>query len=428
MKSRHFFFVMLFLSLNSLGISQSLYNNGHIPQNCQQEWTKAGLYKDVNAYQKFDVTQQVGATLRDKVITAINRARAASPGGLSIVYFPEGDYVFTNQLSNPFHLSYPDSNIIFQGDGSDKTFLHFYTYACSNNWNSFQFSGSAGDYKVLDQNISKDNTSIHGDLSGVTGGDWIHFTEYNYDYDPPDDRLELGVVGQVTKLTNKNGAVGTIKDMATKDYSTSNDLYIRKIFPVTNIGIENLTIARYPCGEATDEYYNIYFSFAVNCWVRGVECNNTARHHLNASYCSHLEISGCYFHDAPSYGGGGHGYGLTLYASTTNTLVENNIFRHLRHAMVSGGGANCNVWTYNYSREQVCEGLPPTYRDIDLHAKYPYASLYEQNWVVTIGADDAFGNNGPYNAFVRNYCYDDENDEWGYIHLLNAPNSSVLGW
>ena len=101
--------------------------------------------------------------------------------------------------------------------------------------------------------------------------------------------------------------------------------------------------------------------------------------------------------------------------------------------MVSGGGVNCNVWTYNYSREQHSTknvgGIEVTYsdRDLDLHAKYPYGNLYEQNYVKYIEADDYHGWNGPYNAFIRNYCYDDQNSNWGYINLLNAPNSSVLG-
>lgn len=418
---------IIFIMIHSLGISQQLYNDvGHIPQDCQQDWKNAGLYKKVYAYQSFNVTEESGANWNVKVKAAVDKARAVAAGGISIVYFPPGNYTFTNQYINPFQLAYPDSNIIFQGAGSDQTILSFYSYLCDDNWNAFEMLGVEEGFKNLDQNISKGSTTLHGDLSGVNAGDWIHFTEYNYDYHPGED-IEVARVGQISKLLNINGSTGTLKDKATKNYSTSNSLRVRKIMPIRNIGIENLKIVRYPCGEATQNGFNFYFRYGVNCWVKGVESDHTARHHLEADYSSHIEITGCYLHHAPSYGGGGHGYGLVLYASTTNSLVENNIFSHLRHAMVSSAGANCNVWTYNYSREQVCEGFPPTFRDLDLHAKYPYANLFEQNWVVTIEADDHFGNNGPYNAFVRNYCFDDENNEWGYINLLNAPNSSVLG-
>ena len=94
---------------------------------------------------------------------------------------------------------------------------------------------------------------------------------------------------------------------------------------------------------------------------------------------------------------------MQLYASTTNCLVENNIFRHLRHSLVAGGGSNCNVWTFNYSREQYSTSSPPTYRDLDLHAKWPFGHLFEHNIVETIGADDCHGANGFYNTFVRNF-------------------------
>jgi len=104
---------------------------------------------------------------------------------------------------------------------------------------------------------------------------------------------------------------------------------------------------------------------------------------------------------------GGYGYGVELGASTTNCLIENNIFRYLRHALVAGAGSNCNVWAFNYSREQhyTTPGWP-TYRDLDLHAKYPFGHLFEHNVIEMIGADNYHGDNGPYNAFVRNHSYD----------------------
>jgi len=124
------------------------------------------------------------------------------------------------------------------------------------------------------------------------------------------------------------------------------------------------------------------------------------------------------------YCGGGWGYGVELYASTTNCLVENNIFRHLRHSLVAAGGSNCNVWSFNYSREQLYTGGgldDPTYRDLDLHAKWAFGHLFEQNMVEEIGADDACGANGYYNTFVRNYCYDEDEidieamEHWSFL-------------
>ncbi|WP_400168246.1 right-handed parallel beta-helix repeat-containing protein [Fidelibacter multiformis] len=191
-------------------------------------------------------------------------------------------------------------------------------------------------------------------------------------------------------------------DEVNTDYS----LKVREVTPVQNIGIEDLKIIRSPNEKSTSGHpCNIIINFAINCWVRGVESYKAACHHIGISTSSHCEISGCYLHEAMDYGGGGWGYGVTMGASTTNTLVENNIFRYLRHAMVAGAGSNCNVWTFNYSREQHSTywlGIGYDDRDLDLHAKYPFGHLFEHNIVERIASDDYHGDNGLYNTFVRN--------------------------
>jgi tetratricopeptide (TPR) repeat protein len=305
----------------------------------------------------------------------------------------------------------------------------------------FNISGYAGNWSDLDQNFDKGDSVIHapsGGLSSVSSGDWIHFVKYKFDYIPgasePD---EFDIVGQITRFEDKgtdgNGDWGEIKDVANMNYIDSQDtdysLKVRKVTPVQNIGIEDLMIRRYPDQQTTDDPniypYNINFAFAVNCWAKGVESYKTSRNHLGIGFSSHIEVSGCYFHEAMYYGDGGWGYGVVTGASSTNCLIENNIFRKLRHAMVAGSGSNCNVWTFNYSREQEgsCTG---TSRDLDLHAKYPFGHLFEHNDVEKIEADDYHGDNGPYNAFVRNFVH---HSSWcrGYVHIKNMSYWSTLG-
>lgn len=223
-----------------------------------------------------------------------------------------------------------------------------------------------------------------------------------------------------------------MKDEASKTYLVSRDLKVQKFQPVTNIGIENLKIFRIDSPKSTEDKYgfgsNIKFSYAVNCWVRGVESELTCRHHLVISKSSHIEVSGCYFHVARFYGGNSYGYGIVVGESATNCLIENNVFRRLRHAMGIGTGANANVYTYNYSREQhstyhvrLLGDIEYADSDICLHGRYPFANLFEHNIVEYIEADDAHGNNGSYNAFVRNRVYENK------IELYNAPDSAVLG-
>ncbi|MBN2104607.1 hypothetical protein JW835_11260 [bacterium] len=417
--------------------AQVLYHDiGHIPVQYQEEWHQAGLLKKITAADFYDVTQETGSSIADQIKTALDKARGDSRNGkMSIIYFPEGIYEFTGPVT-PFDLTYPDSNIVFLGDGADKTVIKL----SRADVNGFDIHGRAGNYQNLNRDIYKGESVIHGDLSGINPGDWIHITERLFRYDPDKsiDKHEKGIVGQISRLELKdiNGSEGQMKDRATKTYSVVNDydstnLKIRKVLPVKNIGIENLTIKRLSCGKtAVDgKGYNIKFGFAVNCWVKGVESDNTSRAHISVSHSTHMEISGCYCHHAEHYGGGGYGYGIVLYGATTNSLVENNIFRYLRHALVIGGGANCNVWAYNYSREQhsTWKGIFYDDRDLDLHAKYPYGNLYEQNYICRIGADDFHGLNGPYNTFVRNYVYHEAKNKNELIHLDNGDLTNILG-
>lgn len=117
-----------------------------------------------------------------------------------------------------------------------------------------------------------------------------------------------------------------------------------------NIGIENLVVNRQDSGDHNNGA-NIVFDKAVNCWVKSVYSYMTCRFHVLADLSSHIDIDGCFFQSACSYDLGGRGYGVCLEWSTTNCLVENNIFKRLRHAMVAQAGANCNVFSHNYSNE-----------------------------------------------------------------------------
>ena len=287
----------------------------------------------------------------------------------------------------------------------------------------------------LDSDIEKGDRVITGPLplcpvgaedpSCFSEGDWIHYWEASFP-------AESGaVVGQIMQLESVTPDF-IMKDEASKRYSTRYDLKVQKFLPVTNIGIENLKIYRLDTPKSTENRYgsgnNIKFQYAVNCWVRGVESELTCRHHVVISRCSHIEISGCYLHVARFYGGNSYGYGIVLGESSTNCLIENNLLRRLRHAIGIGTGVNCNVFTFNYSREQhstyswwIFKDIVYSDSDICLHGRYPYANLFEHNIVEFIEADNAHGNNGPYNTFIRNRVYDYK------IDLYNAPHSAVLG-
>ena len=443
-------FIFIFVFASFL-VSQSLYNNvGHIPTNSQVDWFNAGLLSNnpLVADNVFNVTDY-GGTPNDgqndynAVLNAINAARNAS--GLSIIYFPSGTF----NINSTIYLNANDHDIVFQGNGSTSTTLSF---TVGKNNVCFSISGSVvGDKVILNSGMSKGSNTISvSNSSNFSVGDWIHYFEYLFPIEQASSWPKS--VGQITRIESINSNTFTLLEETSKSYSSQYGPYVEKIDPVENIGIEKLKIKRLDTGKAnsSSDGNNISFSNAVNCWIKGVEFDNTCEHHVVASFSSHLKISGCYFNDARDHGDGGYGYGVNLQRSTNFCLIENNIFKHLRHSMLVQAGANSNVFSANYSREayatydlewyleliltgHVWAYLILTYGppDICLHGRYPFANLFEQNNVELIAADDSHDdatyNNGPYNAFVRNCVYDDPADQWRIISLTDAPHSSVLG-
>lgn len=438
--------ILLFGILNPTQLfAQWIYNNvGHIPQSNQVSWTNAGLVSDLTPQSAdfvYDVTQMPGyiqGTYCDaQVDTALSRAE--NDNGVSIIYFPGGIYKFNAAI---VLTAVSGNNIIFQGAGSSNTTLEF-TVGSTNR--CFLIQGEPiGNPMGMNCTVYKGSNTLSPTnfnfSSHFSDGDWIHFYEASSPYVEGDFE---NAVGQITQLEDVNYFSGTMKDEASKAYSPGYGLTIQKILPVTNVGIENLKLKRLDSGDSGSGE-NIFFKYAVNCWVKGVESDKTCRHHVEIYKSSHIEVSGCYFHHARSYNQGGRGYGVSITFSSTNCLVENNIFKYLRHAMVVQGGANSNVIAYNYSREQHWEDTRvPDWMlglggDLLVHGNYPYANLMENNWVEKIWADDACPDipdwiyeceervNGPYSAFVRNKAQTHVGIRT-MMTLESGPNTSALG-
>ena len=129
MKSCYFLLGVAFFA-TVIGFSvhaQTLYNGiGHIPSAYQERWNKAGLLRDMSSVEPklvINITTISGVDYDQRVQTALSQARShvSTTAGLAIIYFPTG----TNNFYNTIHLTQIDSNIVFQGAGSDRTFLEF---------------------------------------------------------------------------------------------------------------------------------------------------------------------------------------------------------------------------------------------------------------------------------------------------------------
>ena len=144
----------------------------------------------------------------------------------------------------------------------------------------------------------------------------------------------------------------------------------------------------------------------LNVGFSGIESDSANFAHIGLSRSTNISILNSYFHHAHGYGSGGKAYGIACQSTTGECLIENNIFKHLRHSILLQSGANGNVFGYNYSVDPywVDVGSLPTNSagDMVLHGNYAYANLFEGNICQNIVIDNSHGINGPYNTFFRN--------------------------
>ena len=172
---------------------------------------------------------------------------------------------------------------------------------------------------------------------------------------------------------------------------------VRPIIPIENAGVESLHL-RFE-QDATDAIIRI--SRAVNSWVRDCELEFTTTTHISIGNSRYITVESNYIHHSYNYGGGGRGYGVATGGGSSDNLIWNNVFRMLRHAMLTSTGANGNIWAYNYSREQHQDGTDRL-RDISVHGNYPYMELFEGNVAEFATSSDWWGAAGPLVTFFRN--------------------------
>lgn len=345
------------------------------------------------------------------IIAAMNALGAQ--GG--VVYFPAGTYAVPN---NTIFLS---SNIVLRGERSFNTTI-LATNLLLTQTSLISVFGSDSTAPWIDMQSGYDLLSWEVTLTNVStisAGDWVETrqgTNTAWKMSAwPDMIGQILLVSNVTLTTPPAGIVRLVTPLRLQ-YQHDLPLYgvpikaqIRKFNrPKMNVGIENLRFSRLVAGDndaMRDNVPSIYFRFAANCWVRGCEFTNMFGSGVSGDYAANIEITGNYIHDAYQFDGSGSGYGVVLQYRCSEFLIENNIFKRLRHSMLMQAGANGNVLGYNYSRDQYKK--EPLYQgdlvaDMVCHGNYTYANLFEGNCAAYADVDTSHGMNGPYNTFFRN--------------------------
>ena len=127
MKTHYFALVMLvfFLLFVHQAQTQTLYDDvGHIDTLYQETWNVAGLLQDMSSIEPKTVYIMTPGEISPNFINntiATARNWVGANEGVAVIYFPAGTYYFTDTIS----LSQIDSNIVFQGAGSDRNHAGF---------------------------------------------------------------------------------------------------------------------------------------------------------------------------------------------------------------------------------------------------------------------------------------------------------------
>ena len=371
-----------------------------IPAERVVDWTNAGLIEPVPPIEN---VINIGPNDSLGLIHAIDNLDGTE---MTLIQLSSGTYTLSQSITLK-------SNTILKGSNTGTTTeLQFNNNDTSAIYIRPENLGSIIEFKII-QNITdltKGSVFVEvADTESLSVGDYIHliFNSDNHHfhstsagsistYDP-----DLEFIGQMNQIKDINVNFIELEDELRFDYSGLDSGRVRFIGSETvkNVGIEDLKITGNDCS------WLFWFDWATNCWVRGVESLFSQLSHIRCGHSSNMEITGNYIHHAESYGGSGAAYGVQLFNQTTNVLVENNIFKYLRHAMIVSHGANGNVFGYNYSFIQYSvddNDIENFQGDISLHGHFPFANLFEGNLFEYARIDVWWGYAGPDNTFFRN--------------------------
>ncbi len=385
-------FLLLFILMNcTIAFSQI------IPSNRTAEWSTAGYPDSIpQPATILNVTDfgAVGDSLTDNanfIVDAIDSLHGQS----GVIFFPPGKYIIGSSITIP-------DSVVLRGSSSDSTWIIFNFNGTTGN--GFNISGSiTGNFtNVTSGAIIGSNYIVVNDTAGFYIGCFAELLENNGSWDTQPVFWADNSVGQILTITGIAGDTLYFSSPLRISYDSLLNPRIRVIEPAKEIGIECMQLHRVDTAASVN--YNIYFNYAANCWIRGVESSKSVGSHIEIDGSTNITVTGCYIHHSHSYDGvSSHGYGITLFNHTGECLLTNNIMRFLRHSFSLQTGANGNVISYNYSLEPNRSEAPSNAgADISLHGHYPYMNLFEGNIVQNIQIDQTHGPSGPFNTFFRN--------------------------
>jgi hypothetical protein len=383
-----------------------------IPQEKLVDWSTAGLQATLPNYDTIDISEYGfftgGQTPNDQQMQMVLDDH---PGPV-VFHFPAGDYFFEKTIQ------LREGQVLKGASATETRFI--FDLAEPGHLISIRGTADGQTMEIL-ADVPKDSSVLMVENATLfESGDFIKII--CEDAALVTSEWAEHSTGQICQVNQISGNLLTIQPALRKSLTLASQPRIVRMAPVQFAGVECISIERRD--TTSQQTSNILLDRAANCWVKGVHSAYCNFGHVTVQNSAHVQVSGSYFHDAFDYGGGGKAYGVVLQFGSSDCLVENNIFKQLRHAMLLQAGPNGNVVSYNYSMQPFWTGtnLPPNAAgDLVLHGNYPYSNLFEGNIVQNIVIDDSHGANGPGNVFFRNRA-----EMYGIFMNNNPPSDGQL--
>ncbi len=394
-------------------IAQAQYNS--VLNNYSVDWSKAGVPNGIpnlpNTVNVLDYGAQGDGSTTNNNLTAFHNALSAAGYG-GVVFVPTGTYFINGSIIMP-------EGRVLRGECPNNTILKFNISpntiidppGCIDIATPSQYY-DYGDFEQVSAGFTKGSTSITVNNPAVfSAGDFLEIEQDNdpvlmytqpIGAEPPwNQPWAQEAVGQYFVVTKKSGNTIYLDRPIFYGFNPALNPRARRVHFKTDVGIENLYIVKVDNSDRA----TIKIKNAARCWVRNVNSYKTYKAHVAIARAMDCEVRDSYFFDSHDHEGG-YGYGVTVVRHATSILVENNIFKRLRHSMLLGVGATGNVFGYNYSTAPYWYDNATTANDpppcISMHGHFVTMNLFEGNIVQEATFSDHWGPVGPGNTMFRN--------------------------
>ena len=342
----------------------------------------------------------------------------ANTGQAIRIHFPIGTFLFNQSIQL-------GSNVILEGEGANQT--HF-VFQLGGGGSAIQSNGqvlTAFNSFFQQAALKNSNSIILNSNHGFVSGDWIRIVQS--DSDLVYSSWAIGSVGQIVQIDHVIGDTLLLHSPLRMNYDLSRFPKVTKLIPNEHLGIRCFSIERMD-DTTPEQTSSIEFTNTVHSYIDGISSVKCTFAHVELSSCSNVDVRKSFFKDAFDYGEGGRAYGVVMHFTTNECRIEDNIFDHLRHAILLQAGANGNVSSFNFAVNPNWTNANPLLTttsagELVLHGNYVYANLFEQNKVDNIVIDNSHGANGPDNVFYRNLS-----TLYGvFFSDATSPNQIIIG-